>query len=186
MFRGGRGNKLTPHLRSKNPSFGNLQLDQLEFRNFGFPGRSLFRPEHKPFLAQNLCFRTRNLSFSQGSETFVSQPETHLFPRVSLFPPPPPPKPANPRVSKQAFSIIFHLKSNLLNLTLKHAGRIHTHLPVSSSNQMWFALKSPIYFDDFSRISPAPPWLVVGFLPCVACPWGWSLVRSKRSMSFQS
>ena len=92
VFRGGWGNKLTPHLRSKNPSFGNLQLDQLEFRNFGFPGRSLFRPEHKPFLAQNLCFRTRNLSFSQGSETFVSQPETNLFPRVSLFPPPPPPQ----------------------------------------------------------------------------------------------
>jgi len=151
------------------------------------------------FLAGHCSGRSTNLFWLK---TFVSGPGTYPFPRARkrlflsrkqiffpelvCFPRRPPPKPANPRVSKQTFSIIFHLKSNLLNLTLKHAGRIHTHLPVSSSNQMWFALKSPIYFDDFSRISPAPPWLVVGFLPCVACPWGWSLVRSKRSMSFQS
>ena len=115
------GNKLTPYLPSKNPSFGNLQL---EFRNFIFPGRSL---KH--------LFPVVTQTFS-GSKPLFPDPETHLFPGLGNFCfsagnffspelvcfPRRPPKPATPRVSKHFF---IHLKTNLLNLSLKHADRIH-------------------------------------------------------------
>ena len=53
---------------------------------------------------------------------FLGRGQT-FFPRVCLFPPPPSQASQAPGFETN----LFHLKTNLLNLSLKHAGRIHTH-----------------------------------------------------------
>ena len=101
------GKKRTPYLPSKNPSFGNLQL---ESRNFIFPGRSLKRlfPAFVSDPETNLFPGLGNVCFSAGNKPFFQ----------SFFV-----SPAAPQASQApGFETnLFHLKTKLLNLSSKLA-----------------------------------------------------------------